>query len=192
MWKEIPGFDGLYFANENGQIKSADRQRKIVSNGKQFFYTRKGKILNPCLNNNGYYCVSISDKNQKERVYVVHRLVAKTFLENPENKPQINHKDGNKLNNSVENLEWVTAKENIDHAFLTGLNKGSKPWLGKTGSSHNRSIPVIRCDKNGNEIERYDSITEAAKHFGSITHIASCIKGKRKSCGGYVWKRAGI
>jgi hypothetical protein len=192
MWKEIPGFDGLYFANENGQIKSADRQRKIVSNGKQSFYTRKGKILKPCLNSNGYYCVSISDKSQKERVYVVHRLVAKTFLENPENKQQINHKDGNKLNNSVENLEWATAKENIDHAFFAGLNKGSKPWLGKTGSSHNRSIPVIRCDKSGNEIERYDSITEAAKHFGSIPHITSCIKGKRKSCGGYVWKRAGI
>ena len=60
MWKEIPGFDGLYFANENGQIKSADRQRKIVSHGKQSFYTRKGKILKPCLNPYGYYCVSIS------------------------------------------------------------------------------------------------------------------------------------
>ena len=192
MWKEIPGFDGLYFANEKGQIKSADRQRKIVSHGKQSFYTRKGKILKPCLNPYGYYCVSISDKNQKERVYAVHRLIAKTFIENPENKPQINHKDGNKLNNSVENLEWATAKENIKHAFLNGLNKGSKPWLGKTGSAHNKSIPVIRCDKDGNEIERYDSITEAAKYCGSISHIASCIKGKRKSCGGYTWKRAGI
>lgn len=189
MWKEIPNCDGLYLANEKGQIKSKDRPRRHFSIEKDnCFYNRKGIILKPVLDISGYYRVTITFKNHKQKVFPVHRLIAQTFIPNPENKPQVNHKDGNKTNNNVENLEWVTIQENIAHAFENGLNKGSKPWLGKTGAEHNKSKPIIRCDLNWNELEEYPSVTEASKHYGSLSHISACARGERKSCGGYRWK----
>lgn len=188
MWKEIPGLNGLYFANELGQIKSADRPRAYVAGKKSGSYMRKGKILKQAVNSHGYCCVSIALETGKHETVAVHKLIALTFINNPENKPQVNHIDGNKTNNNVKNLEWCTVKENLQHAFDTGLNQGSKPWLGKFGSSHNRSIPVIMCDLSGNELCEYESISEAAKHHGSASHITQCIKGTRKTCGGFTWK----
>ena len=189
MWKEIPNCDGLYFANEKGQIKSKDRPRKHFSlKDEGCFYIRKGKVLKQTLNSHGYYCVTITLKNHKQKVVQVHRLIAQTFIPNPKNKPQVNHKDGNKLNNDVSNLEGVTVQENIVHAFENGLNKGSKPWLGKTGEQHNKSKPVIRCDLDGNELEEFASVTEASKHYGRLSHIAACARGERKTCGGFKWK----
>ena len=189
MWKEIPDCDGLYLANENGQIKSKDRPRRHFSiKNEECFYNRKGIILKPVLDTSGYYRVTITFKNHKQKVFQVHRLIAKTFIPNPENKPQVNHKDGDKTNNNVENLEWVTVQENIVHAFQKGLNKGSKPWLGKTGADHNKSKTVIRCDLDWNELEEFPSVSEAAKHYGSLSHISACALGKRKTCGGFKWK----
>jgi hypothetical protein len=189
MWKEIPDTDGLYFANEKGQIKSIDRARHhFALNEAKSYYVRKGVILKPTINSHGYYCVTLTFANHKQKVFPVHRLVAKTFIPNPENKPQVNHKDGNKTNNKIENLEWVTVKENINHAYETGLNTGSRPWLGKTASQHNKSKAIIRCDLDGNELEEFPSATEASKRYGSLTHICACAKGKRKSCGGFKWK----
>lgn len=189
MWKEIPNCDGLYLANEKGQIKSKDRPRRHFSiKEKECFYNRKGIILKPVLDTHGYYRVTITFENHKQKVFQVHRLIAETFIPNPENKPQVNHKDGNKTNNNVENLEWVTVQENIVHAFENGLNKGSKPWLGKTGAEHNKSKAIIRCDINGKELEEFPSITEASKHYGGLSHIAACARGERKTCGGFRWK----
>lgn len=189
MWKEIPNCDGLYLANEKGQIKSKDRPRRHFSiKEDNCFYNRKGIILKPVLDISGYYRVTITFKNRKQKVFPVHRLIAQTFIPNPENKPQVNHKDGNKTNNNVENLEWVTVQENIVHAFENGLNKGSKPWLGKTGAEHNKSKAIIRCDINGNELEEFPSVTEASKHYGRLSHISACARGERKTCGGFRWK----
>lgn len=188
MWKEIPDCDGLYFANELGEIKSVDRPRRIITNGKEYWYNRKGKILKPTENSHGYNCVTIKYLNGSQKVITVHQLVARAFILNPENKPQINHIDGNKKNNRVENLEWVTPRENLLHAFETGLNPGSKPWKGKFGYEHNRSKPIIMCDMDGTELKEYGSICEAAREHGSVTHIVQCAKGQRKSCGGYKWK----
>lgn len=172
-----------------GQIKSKDRPRKHFSlKDDGCFYIRKGKVLKQTLNSHGYYCVTITLKNHKQKVIQVHQLIAQTFIPNPKNKPQVNHKDGNKLNNDVSNLEWVTVQENIVHAFENGLNKGSKPWLGKTGEQHNKSKPVIRCDLDGNELEEFISVTKASKHYGRLSHIAACARGERKTCGGFKWK----
>jgi hypothetical protein len=115
----------------------------------------------------------------------VHRLIAKTFLPNPDNKPQINHIDGIKTNNCVSNLEWCTASENIHHAFSTGLNKGGKPWLNKFGKLHPNSIPVQAYDKNNNLVAEFESMNIAAKNLNmkSSSHISSCINGKRKTAG---------
>jgi hypothetical protein len=190
MWKEIPDTDGLYFANENGQIKSSDRWRNTKNQYSKSKYIRHGKILKPVLNSHGYYCVTIKYLNGSQKVMTVHRLIAKTFLPNPDNKPQINHIDGIKTNNCVSNLEWCTASENIHHAFSTGLNKGGKPWLNKFGKLHPNSIPVQAYDKNNNLVAEFESMNIAAKNLNmkSSSHISSCINGKRKTAGGYFWK----
>lgn len=188
MWEPIPGLEGLYSANEYGEIKSEDRPVDFYASNRRIKYIKKGRVLKQTKNSKGYLCVSIH-KDGKQRVIESHLLIAKTFLPNPENKPQVNHIDGNKKNNCIENLEWVTARENLLHAFRTGLNPGSRPWAGITGKDHIRSIPIIMCSMSGEEIREFDSLTQAANFIGvSSSHISQCAKGKRNLCGGYKWK----
>ena len=189
MWKEIPGTDGLYFANEEGQIKSAPRMRKLNTRGRISSYLRSGRILKQAINSNGYPCVTIKYLDGSQKVVPTHRLVAMTFIPNPDNKPQINHIDGNKRNNNLHNLEWCSPSENLKHAFRLGLNKGYAPWRGKYGKEHFASIPVIMCDLNGNEICEFESMSLAAAAIGkSSGHISQCIHGKRSVAYGYTWK----
>lgn len=107
-WKPIKGFEGLYEISNAGNIRS--------------FHSREAKTLKTWESKDGYIRVSLR-KNSKIYSKLVHRLVAKTFIPNPENKPQVNHIDGDKTNNKIDNLEWCTAKENIQHAYDTGLHK---------------------------------------------------------------------
>lgn len=106
--KDIPGFEGLYACDTKGQIYSY----------------RSNKFLTPSKNKRGYLHVTFS-VDKKRYDYRVQRLIAMTFLDNPENKEQVNHKDGNKLNNCIENLEWVTPEENIEHAKQNNLFKST-------------------------------------------------------------------
>lgn len=111
MWKDIPDYDGDYQESNFGRTKS--------------FKNRKEKILKPLLNDNGYLKVILS-KSGKATYYYIHNLVDMLFIPNPENKPQINHIDGCKLNNHFENLEYLTDKENLDHAVKLGLIKSGE------------------------------------------------------------------
>lgn len=106
--KDIPGWESLYACTTNGEIWSH----------------RSKKFLKPSKNKNGYLHVTFT-KDDKRYDYRVHRLIAMTYLENSENKPQVNHIDGNKLNNYLSNLEWVTAEENIEHAKTHNLFKST-------------------------------------------------------------------
>jgi hypothetical protein len=108
IWKDVKGYEGLYQVSNLGRIKS------II---------RKGKILS---NKSHRYISVIFYKNKLRKNIRVHRLVAGAFIPNPENKPQVNHIDGNKKNNNVNNLEWNTQLENIRHAYRTGI-KSNKP-----------------------------------------------------------------
>lgn len=109
MQKEIEGFHGKYFVDENGTIYSVHRQGNT------------GDPLKHTIKENGYERVTLRDDGKRSSRYV-HRLVAEAFIPNPLNKPCINHKDGNKSNNSVDNLEWVTYSENMKHCFAHGMN----------------------------------------------------------------------
>lgn len=120
-WKDIPGFEG-YQASNIGRIRAKQR---ISWNGK-VFATRKERLLTPQQLPDGYWQVPLTLPGEKQRRFLVHRLVAYTFTPNVNSKPFVNHKDGNKSNNVADNLEWVTRSENAKHAFALGLqsNKG--------------------------------------------------------------------
>lgn len=107
IWKDIKGFEGIYQISNLGNVKSYD---KHIKNGNGYA-VRKGKQLKPNLTKGGYYSVHLYIGQRKREPKLIHRLVAEQFLPNPNNYPQVNHKDENKLNNRVDNLEWCT--ENI-------------------------------------------------------------------------------
>ena len=121
IWKDIPELEGLYQASNLGRIKSIERIAK-----KEYRNNRivKEKIIKGSKNKDGYLKIHISNKERNiNKVVSIHRLVAKAFISNPNKLPQINHKDGNKLNNSISNLEWCTNLYNQQHAWKNGLHK---------------------------------------------------------------------
>lgn len=119
--RNIFGYEGYYQIADNGNVFSCEREIKIKSRkGKDFFIKYKAKKMKLHLGNNGYKYIMFS-KDNHQKVYLVHRLVAIAFISNPENKPEVNHIDGNKSNNNVLNLEWVNKSENSKHAFRMGF-----------------------------------------------------------------------
>lgn len=127
IWKDIPSFEGFYQASDMGRIRSVDR---IITykDGRKGLY--KGQIIKQRIGKVGYLMLSVS-VGSKIKTFTVHRLIALAFIPNPENKPEVNHKNGKYIDNKLENLEWVTPKENTQHAIRTGLinNRGSKRFF---------------------------------------------------------------
>ena len=120
-------------------------------------------------------------------------MVAEHFISNPENKPQVNHKDGNKQNNYIDNLEWVTEKENIQHTYRTNLMNQSgenNAMYGRLGADNPNSIPIIQLNKYTNQkIKEYDSMASAGRELGvNVSKICECCKGRRLSAYGYKWE----
>ena len=141
---------------------------------------KTGRVLKPCKDNHGYLMVVIHN-NGKRKTFKVHRLVAEHFIDNPDNKRCVNHKDGNKLNNDAPNLEWVTDSENMQHAHDTGLNKG-------TINCKVKSKPVQgTCIKTG-KIVKFPSTAEAQRQGFSQVCVSNCCNGKVKTHKKYTWK----
>ena len=184
VWKDIEGYEGYYQVSNKGRVRSLDRF-VAVSNKKYKNNTRKrmsGKVLSPHLYNHGFYPAISLCKDNKWRTKRIHRLVAEAFIPNPNNYPQINHIDGNKQNNCVENLEWCTDRYNKDHAKENDLY------------NHDPKVPtksVVQLDKETNEyINRFDSIVDAANKTGANQgRISGCCKNKDGfyTSGGYKW-----
>ena len=150
IFKDIKGYEGLYQISNLGRIKSLNYNR-----------TGKEKLLKQNINSNNYCKITLS-KNNVRKNYCTHVLVAKTFIENPNRLPCINHIDGNKQNNHIDNLEWVTYKQNTEHAYKHNLMKHFK-------------VKVIQYDKNMNVNT-------------SKMNIIKCCKGVNKTAKGYIWK----
>ena len=119
-WRPIEGYDGAYEVSNYGNIRSLDRYISGAFDSKRFI---KGVEIKSCLTGNGYLGFNLV-KDGKSKTSKVHRVVANAFIENEHNKPEVNHKDGNKHNNNVSNLEWVTVGENQSHAYKIGLRDG--------------------------------------------------------------------
>jgi predicted XRE-type DNA-binding protein len=114
IWKDVPNYEGLYKASTLGQIASYDRIRR---HGRFI----AGRIMNPTISTRGYFDISLYDSSGKEKRISVARLIAITFISNPDKKLTINHKNGIKTDNRVENLEWMSYSENVKHAYDNGL-----------------------------------------------------------------------
>lgn len=180
VWKDIAGYEGLYQVSNLGRVRSFGR---YVKNRSKLVY-KPEKLLQPAKDSYGYFVVGLC-KNGKAKNFKVHRLVAQTFMHNPENKETVNHINGNKEDNRAENLEFCTNEENLQHAFSLGLTGGEH------FKNNKRSTAVAQYDKNMRLVKTYPSIREAERQTGVHNQsIVKCCKGKVKTAGGYVWKYA--
>lgn len=167
VWKPIKDYEGLYEVSSLGRIRSLD---KVVRSGikNSVFRTIKGRILKPREDKYGYACITLS-KNLKTKNYFIHRLVAISFIPNPENKKQVNHKNGVKCCNVLSNLEWNTLSENRQHAYDSGLQKAPN------GEGHYKSIFSKEDVLDIRRIGRTKTLTEIAKiynvDFRNISNI---------------------
>lgn len=166
IWKDIEGYEGLYQVSNLGRVKSLDKQKEMPNGA---IYTRKGKILRQYVDSTKKYWIVNLYKNHKQTTKYVHRLVALAFVPNPENKPQVSHKDERNLknaetcNNSADNLEWATSEENNNMPQRRSKFLGkNNPMYGVhiTGKSHHNA-KRIKC--NGIV---YDTVYECAQAIG--------------------------
>jgi len=162
-WADIKGYEGLYQVSTLGRIKSLPRRGTYS----------KAHILKVSGDGNGYLQVGLC-KNSSYKGYKVHRLVAQAFIPNPDNLPEVNHKDENKSNCQVSNLEWCDRAYNVNYGNRT--NKTKKP--------------VIQLTKSGEILATYESLSKVkeALKISNISNISEVCKGKRKTAYGYRWR----
>lgn len=179
LWKAIKDYDGYYEVSDTGLVRSLDR---IVSDSKFGSKHLKGRMMKLSESKSrkrtgdGYLVVNLR-RDFTSHVVPVHRLVAETFIPNPHNLPTVNHKDGNKHNNDVSNLEWASHSENNIHAIETKLRmpRGNK---------------IAQIDILGNVVSEYKSASEASRKTGiSRGMISHCLNGRANKAGGFFWKK---
>ena len=172
VWKDIKGYEGIYQVSSHGRIKSLDRFSRYKGKEDKNRIER-GKLKKYTVTEKGYLKTTLF-KNGKGTTREIQRIVAETFIENPMNKTQVNHIDGIKTNNHVENLEWVTPKENSVHRAKI-LHHGIKA--------------VSQYDLNGNYIRTFKSLVEAEQMTGTRRcSISNVVCGRRKKAGNFLWK----
>lgn len=174
IWKDINGFEGIYQISDKGNIRSLDR-KIICSNGSIRF--QRGSGIKPYINKQGYR-TAVLHNNGKHKMCRICRLVSEAFIPNPNNLPQVNHKDENKGNDEKENLEWCTCLYNLTYNNLHHR---------RNNKNNKKSKPVAQI-KNGKIIKVFPSVREVERVLGFQNgNISQCCNGKTKTSYGYEW-----
>ena len=166
MWKDIKGYEGKYQVSNKGRVRSLPRNTRTGF--------RDGVILAPIKDSFGYMVVNLSRK-----LFKIHRLVAETFLDNPQNFKCVNHIDENKSNNCIDNLEWCT------YAYNNNYGTRNK----RISVNTKRKRKILQLDLDGNVVRVWESIMSASKYYGiGRTNICACCNSRQKTSAGYVWR----
>jgi hypothetical protein len=182
IWKTIDGHKGIFEYSSLGRIKSVGRWVHCIRYNKPYSRFEPEKILKP-KNDKGYLRIGLCI-NGRRIFRPVHRLIAMAFIPNPQNKPTVNHKNGIKTDNRVENLEWATISENTQHSFDNGLQ------LPRRGSDNIQSVPVAQFTMEGVWVRDWAGMGDIKRGLGlSQGSISNCIHGKTKSYSGYIWRK---
>ena len=185
-WRDIEGYEGIYQVSNLGRVKSLTR---LGSNNRIFY----GTVRKPVIDKNGY-CIVTLCKDGKTKNQFIHRLVAQTFLPNIDNLPVVNHKDENKQNNCVDNLEWCTVKYNTNYGTSIERRKDkrrgikmNKEIVSRIAEKHKKPVGMF---KNGTFIRKFDSATDAVKENNNfkIMSISAACNGRIKTYRGFEWK----
>lgn len=185
-WADIKGYEGIYQVSTSGRVKSLPRVIKQRNAYTEIEKYHPGQTLRQSTEKDGYKVVSLCNHG-KRKTGKVHRLVAEAFIQNSDNLPEVNHKDGNKANNSVNNLEWCTSSQNRMHAYRTGLQK---PPVGEKMPN----CKPVEMLENGKVVARFGSVSAACLYLGlkktAKSDISRCCKGKTSKSHGYGWRFA--
>ena len=209
--KPVPGYEGYYEVDNLGRVFSVDRIIRVNDNGRIYDKPVHGAILKQTNHSRGYKTVALTKYGKTKQEYV-HRIVASAFIPNPDNLPAVNHKDEDKTNNFVDNLEWCTVsynntygektkkqaekirgiphKEDHKEKISNSLKEYYKTHVSaSTGRKSEKRKPISQFDLDGNFIREYPSIHEASDEaISRRRNITAVCNGKRKSAYGYIWR----
>ena len=185
IWKDIKGYESCYQVSNFGRVRSITRKVKTFHGVR----TSKGQLLKPLKTNTGYYRIDLK-QNQKDKYMLIHRLVAETFIPNPNNYPVVNHIDGDITNNKSSNLEWCTQSHNIKEAFRLGRAKVYKHHY-IDGTLPCTPIKVLQFSNQNTFIKKYSSIKEASQKTNTSSKgISRCCRNLQKTANNFYWRYA--